>query len=183
MLSQQEDCSQVGLLWRVVVIEDADEEVTTEVRYEEGPVVVWHGLLSVEDVVDGVDPHEASIVQQVDQEVLRVREQVKEVGGRQGAPEGGHTQDADLVEEGQTSVVRLGSVQGSISLCLILIDFETGKNVLPELECVGRALGTISVLGKRMQGTKHTGEGNLYIVVSAPCESLRSNSHIVAMPQ
>jgi len=98
------------------VVEDADDEIASEVGDEEGPVVVGHGFFRVVDVVDGVDPHEASIVQKVDQEVLRVREQIQEVGGIQSASEGGGAQDADLIEEGQACVVGLSSVQGRIRL-------------------------------------------------------------------
>ena len=55
------------------MVEEADEEVTCEIGDEECPVVIGHGLRSVEQVVDGINPHEASVIEQVHNEVHSLR--------------------------------------------------------------------------------------------------------------
>ena len=55
------------------MVEEADEEVAREVGDEECPVVIWHGRRSVVQVVDGINPHEASVIEQVHNEVHSLR--------------------------------------------------------------------------------------------------------------
>lgn len=69
------------------MIENTNDKVTQQVTNKEGPVIVGYSQWCVIDIVDGVDPHESSIVSQVNRDSCdRVIETSVFISCEQGDP-------------------------------------------------------------------------------------------------
>ena len=109
-----------------VAKEKSCEEITKDVRKEKGPVSLRHSLRCVEKVVDDVCKHVAEIIQEVDADLCRVRENVLEMCYAQVFLESVSTVGAHLiyVREG---IVKRGECIISFVFCPL---FSSQDNIL-----------------------------------------------------
>lgn len=66
-----------------ILVENTNYKVSSQVRGEEGPVVLRNGRRLVVDVVDGIDPHVPCVVKQVCWNLSGVGEERLEMGRAQ----------------------------------------------------------------------------------------------------